>query len=736
MSFLNSENACEESVTAPKEAFRKALYQEMLDHRQETDSPGPVRPGEFYYFTRPTVAPPEGRWHYAAGKLKALAIAQNMKISPKRLWLPLISLALLGGVLAASTPVGASPSTASDDWPCYGHDAGGMRYSPLAQINRDNVARLKVAWVFHTGDISDGKGGRKRSGFETTPIMLDGTLFLTTPFNRVIALDPDTGQERWSYDPKTELSWNYGDGLINRGVAIWPVPSASSPSKSGSPPHERRRVFEATLDARLITLDAATGLPCADFGHNGEVSLRDVKRYVKGQYHMTSPPVVIGDVVVVGSSIDDNSRAEMPSGIVRGYDARTGAQLWSWVPLLPPAQNSTSDTSKRWRTGAGNAWTIMTADPERGLVFVPTGSASPDYFGGLRLGDNKWANSVVALRAKTGELVWGFQLVHHDLWDYDTASPPLLATINHDGRDIPVVIQGNKTGMLYILNRDTGLPVFGVQERPVPRSDVPGEVASPTQPFPLAPPPLVPQKLPIADVWGVTPEERDAVRARLQPLRNEGIFTPPSVRGSLIVPGNVGGMNWSGYAFDPTRGLLIVNVNILPAKVRVVPRAEFDGIKNRTEKGEYTDQSGTPFGLFRTFIFGASGLPCCPPPWGKLVAVDIAQGKIRWEVPLGVFSFGVPPAGLPPGGISLGGLIVTAGGLTFIAGTLDPFIRAFDTDTGKEIWKAQLPTSGGATPMTYATTRSGKQILVIAVGGHAKVTEEPQSDALIAFALQ
>jgi hypothetical protein len=243
---------------------------------------------------------------------------------------------------------------------------------------------------------------------------------------------------------------------------------------------------------------------------------------------MTSPPVVIGDVVVVGSSTDDNSRAEMPSGIVRGFDARTGAQLSSWKPLLPPAQNPTSDTSKLWRTGAGNAWT-MTADPEHGLVFVPTGSAGPDYNGGLRLGDNKWANSVVALRDKAGELAWGFQLVHHDLGDYDTASPPLLATINHDGRDIPVVIQGNKTGMLYFLNRDADLPVFGVQERPVPQSDVAGEAASPTQPFPLAPPPLVPQKLPITDVWGVTPEEREAVRARLQPLRNEGVFTPPSV---------------------------------------------------------------------------------------------------------------------------------------------------------------------------------------------------------------
>ena len=631
-----------------------------------------------------------------------------------------------------TTASAQAQSPAASDWPNYGNDPGGMRYSPLTQINRENVATLKVAWVFHTGDISDGSGGRKRSGFETTPILVDATLYFTTPFNRVIALDPETGKQLWAYDPKIEQTLDYGDGLVNRGVATWldTARAANQPC--------RRRIYEATQDARLVALDAATGKPCEDFGNSGQVSLTNVPGYRAGWYHMTSPPAVIDDLVVVGSAIDDNQRAAMPAGVVRAFDARSGALRWSWDPIptsQAEASATASDKKSEPQAGAANAWSIMTIDPQRDLIFIPTGSASPDYYGGLRPGDNKWANSVVALHAKTGNIAWGFQLVHHDLWDYDSAAPPLLATLRHNGQDVAVVIQGNKTGFLYVLNRDSGVPVFPVEERRVPQSDVPGEAASLTQPFPTAPPPLSPQKISADDAWGPTPQDRETCRTWIKNLRNQGIFTPPSLQGSLVVPGNIGGMTWSGYAFDPQHRLLFVNTNNLVAKIKLIPRADFARRESRTEDGEYSPQIGTPYGLFRRFLQSPSDMPCIAPPWGMLSAVDMVEGKIRWQVPLGSMQdFGgkQPPA--PPGSINLGGPIVTAGGLVFIAGTFDPVLRAFDSETGKELWKAQLPASGHATPMTYRAT-SGKQFVVIAAGSHPKITEESPGDALVAFTL-
>ena len=640
----------------------------------------------------------------------------------------LIFLGILGERRGSALPENDS----AGEWPYYGHDAGGMRYSPLTQISRENVSTLKVAWTFHTGDISDGSGDRKRSGFETTPLLVDGTLYLTTPFNRVIALDPETGAQRWAYDPKIELDGDYGDGLVNRGAATW-LDSA----RSGGKPC-RRRIFESTQDARLVAVDAANGSPCADFGKGGQVNLRDVAGYHAGWYHMTSPPAVIDALVVVGSAIDDNHRVDMARGVVRAYDARTGALRWSWDPIAPNQPGATEEkNAKAFRSGAGNAWSIMAVDPGRDLIFVPTGSASPDYYGGMRPGDNKWANSVVALRAKTGEVAWGFQLVHHDLWDFDSASPPLLTTLRHDGKDVAVVIQGNKTGMLYVLNRVTGKPVFPVEERAVPQSDVPGEVASPTQPFPAAPPPLATHQMSANDAWGPTPEDRETCRKTISQLRNEGIFTPPSVKGTLMVPGNVGGMTWSGYAFDLQRGLLITNTNNLVAGARLIPRAKYDQRGSHSEDGDYGDQTGAPYGLFRRFLQSPSDLPCSPPPWGLLTAVDMNEGKIRWQVPLGTMQdFGSAHAQqIPPGSLSLGGPIATAGGLVFIAGTVDGFLRAFDVETGKELWKAQLPAGANATPMTYRAS-NGKQYVVIAAGGHPKITEEKQGDAMLAFALR
>src|SRR5216684_9258730 len=410
---------------------------------------------------------------------------------------------------------GEARSEAIGNWAFYAGDAGGSRYSPLDQINKTNVVQLKPAWELHTGDVSDGSDGRPKSEFEATPIVVAGTMFLSTPFNRVLAVDPETGKEKWSFDPKIDLREHYSEGLVNRGVAFW-----SDLGDTDGPC--RQRIFLATIDARLFALDALTGHPCSDFGIGGQIDLKAGIANIKrgGEYEETSAPAVINDLVIVGSSIADNDRVDSPDGAVRAFDAKTGKLRWSWHPIqenLAP-------------TGAGNVWSTISVDAQRGMVFLPTGSASPDYHGFKRPGDNKWANSVVALRVKTGELVWGFQLVHHDMWDYDTASPPLLATLAHNGQKIPVVIQGNKTGFLYVLNRDTGVPVFPVEERPVPQSDVPGEVTSATQPFPLAPPPLVPQKLSTGDAWALSDAEREACRGRLEALRNEGVFTPPSLR--------------------------------------------------------------------------------------------------------------------------------------------------------------------------------------------------------------
>jgi quinoprotein glucose dehydrogenase len=451
---------------------------------------------------------------------------------------------------------------------------------------------------------------------------------------------------------------------------------------------------------------------------------------------MTSPPAVIDDLVIIGSAINDNNRVDMSNGVVRAFDARTGALRWSWDPIQRNDEASGTENSAAtiWQSGAANAWSIMAVDRERDVVFVPTGSASPDYYGGLRPGENRWADSVVALRGKTGEMVWGFQLVHHDLWDYDTASPPLLATLQRSGKEIPVVIEGNKTGFLYVLNRDSGAPVFPVEERPVPQSDVPGEMTSPTQPFPTAPPPLTPQKLSAADVWGSSPIDVDTCRNWVRSFRNEGIFTPPSLQGTLAVPGYFGGMTWSGYAFDPERQLLLVRTNNMAAVVKLIPRQELKDAERSGEDGEYASQTGAPYAMYRRFLQASSDLPCSPPPWGMLSAVDMRQGSIRWQVPIGSMQyFGGGHEPIPPGSIGFGGPIVTASGLAFIAGTFDPYIRAFAVDTGKELWKGQLPASGSATPMTYSF--DGRQYLVIAAGGHPKITEEALSDTLVAFSL-
>jgi len=634
--------------------------------------------------------------------------------------------------LACALTLLASAGAGQQDgeWPAYGRDAGGERYSPLDDVNRTNVAALRVAWTFRTGDAYQPPRGRP-TAFEATPLYVDGTLYLSTPLGRVIALDPVTGLQRWAFDAKIPRDAGYGD-FASRGVSTW---------QRG----RERRIFVATIDARLIALNAATGRPVQGFGSGGTVDLRQGLRIAPtgfADYQVTSPPAVIGNTIVVGSAIQDGARTTEPSGEVRAFDAMTGALKWRWDPIPQDPSAVGADSWKSGsgtRTGAANVWSVIVADPARNLVFLPTSSPSPDYYGGERLGDNLFSDSVVALRAGTGERVWHFQTVHHDLWDYDLASPPILFDWRKDGRTVAAIAVASKTGHVFILDRQTGRPLIPIEERKVPASDVPGEQASPTQPFPMAPRSLARTSLTAEEAWGISDEDRNWCRDRIRTLRSDGFFTPPSLQGTIVVPGNIGGMAWGGIAHDRVNDLLIMPVNNIAAEVRLIPReAVEDDRKAGRLSGdfEFHPQGGTPYGLVRRLLLGPKALlPCTPPPWGTLAAVRASTGDVAWQVPLGRFpGTEQTPEGAKWGSIALGGPIATGGGLVFTAGTFEAAIYAFDVRTGQQLWKGTLPTSARSTPMTYRGP-NGRQYLVIAAGGHGQQIGPPLGDHLVAFAL-
>ncbi len=644
----------------------------------------------------------------------------------------------MAGLFAANLAAQTPPARPPVEWPAYGGDQAGSRFSPLTDITPTNVSTLRVAWRYSTGEAALGETPRPTS-LEATPIVVEGTLFFSTPLGRIIALNPETGAERWVYDAKVGRQHEFGD-WNSRGVSTW-LDSKAAP---GEPC--RRRVIAATVDARLIALDGATGKLCLRFGAKGIVDLRPGLRnapFEFEEYEQTSPPAVVNDVIVVGSGVADNSRIHAASGEVRGFDARTGRLLWTWDPIpqdpRDPAYSSWEGPVAH-RTGAANAWSVIAADPERDLVVVPTSSASPDYYGGRRLGQNRYANSVVALRGSTGKLVWSFQTVHHDLWDYDNASPPALVTLTKEGRSRPAVLQATKTGMLFVLDRETGAPLWPVEERPVPASEVPGEWAWPTQPFstvePLSPHRIAPDQL----LWGPSDADRAFCRNRLGGLRNAGIFTPPSLTGSVVIPSNVGGAHWGGLVFDPTRQLAIVPINRLATAVRLIPREQAKAVRERedgTRIGpEYTDMHGTPYVMRREIVLSPSGFPCTPPPFGELVAVSLATGRVAWRVPLGALPSRGAGSEAPPaawGSPNLGGPIATASGLVFIGAAIDHFVRAFDAGSGRELWKGALPAGGKATPMTYRARPGGPQFVVIAAGGSGGPWGK--GDELVAFSL-
>lgn len=628
----------------------------------------------------------------------------------------------------------APVSSVSAQWDHYGGDLGGTRFAPTSQITPGNIQKLELAWQFRSGDAANGDDyfGRD-SSMKSTPILMHDKLIFSTGFNRVFALNPASGEQLWVFDPEVDFSRNYSEMFTSRGVSTWRDDEAGQDESCAS------RVYLGTLDARLIAIDANNGNRCVGFGVRGEIDLsKGIRNYRRGQYSVTSPITVVNNVLVVGSSIGDNGGVELEPGVVRGYDARTGRLLWQWDPIPRSADAPGGDT---WsndggrKNGGANVWSIMSADADRNLVFLPTTSPSPDFYGGERLGDNMFANSVVALNASSGDLVWHYQTVHHDLWDYDLASQPLLMDAMVAGEKVPVVVQASKMGHVFVLHRETGEPVFEVEEKPVARTDVRGEQSSATQPFPVRPPPLHDGTV---KVWDLNPEHEEYCSNLLQDVRYEGIFTPPSLGGTLLFPGNGGGTNWGSMAADPDRQIAVLAVNRLPTIVKLVPRAEFESIADRERGGplgiQFTEQYGTPYGMARHDVYNPHlRLPCLEGPWGEVVALDMTDGSIRWRAPLGVFP-GVEehPDASNWGSLATGGPLLTKGGLLFIADRYRKKLLALNAESGDTIWSASLPAEATATPMSYI--HEGEQYVVITAGGDMDDSDVP-GDFVLAFRL-
>jgi quinoprotein glucose dehydrogenase len=603
-------------------------------------------------------------------------------------------------------------------WEHWGGDRGGTRFSSLATITPANVDNLVKAWAFRTGDL-DTRAPElmARTKSQATPLFVENSVIFCSPFNEVIALDPGTGAQKWRYDPRISTAYRVANRYNCRGIAYWVDGQAAEGAAC------RSRIIMNTNDARLIALDAKTGVPCADFGMNGEIRI-DVgePRGVLGEFQITSPPVVGRGVIVVGSAIGDNRAVDAPRGTVRAFDARTGRVRWSWDPLVHDGIVA----------GHANVWAPMSVDEDLGLVFLPTGSASPDFWGGKRPGNNEHANSVVALRAETGELVWSFQTVHHDLWDYDVPAQPTLARIDTETGLRDVVIQPTKQGFVFVLDRLTGKPVWPVEERGVSQGGAEGELLSPTQPFPTHVPALVPQTISADDVFKPFPFLRgSACEKLLRGARNEGLYTPPSTQGSIIYPMTGGGVNWGGAAFDPVNQVLYANTSRAVNIVKLIPQA--DAVNFKAPPGhDFGPQRGAPFAMTRSVAMSPLGILCNPPPWGELVAVDLKAGKILWRslvgttedrAPLGIaFSWGTP---------LVNGVLITAGGVVF-TGALDAYLRAFDAKSGAELWQGRLPVPGVANPMTYAW--NGEQYVVISAGGHSE-SGTTIGDSVVAFRL-
>ena len=616
-------------------------------------------------------------------------------------------------------------------WSTHG-GAGGAQYSSLKQITPKTLNKLELAWTHRNGELGEGFADTSFS-FQANPVVWNDTLYFSTATGMAFAVDAKNGDELWRYSASLPKDINYSESA-SRGVNLWHGNSESCP----------HRVYLGTRTGELHAINAQTGLACNDFGKNGVVDLStDVGNEEIGEYGITSPPAVVDDLVIVGSAIGDNRAVKTELGIVRALDAQTGAVAWLWDPIPRTAQAAPNqDLERSWGadsatvTGSANAWAPLSADPKLGLVFVPTSSPSPDFYGGERPGDNRYANSLVALSVKTGAVVWHQQLVHHDVWDYDTPMQPSLTVLEVNGIPTKAVVLIGKTAMIYAFERATGKPLIALEERPVPSSDVAGEVLSPTQPFSSYPAFASHNALTEDDAFGILWFDKNACREIIRNSRSEGIFTPPSFQGTLQYPGYGGGANWGGVAIDPERQIAVANINQIPALVRLIPRENIEAVlaTGELEDWQVSSQRGTPYVMARRSFLSPLGLPCINPPWGKLVAMDLRTGSVLWDEPLGTIE-DLAPAPVPNfkwGVPSLGGAIVTASGLVIIGSAADYYLRIFNIQTGTELWKARLPTAAHATPATFEV--DGKQVIVVAVGGHSGLTSPP-GDYLMAWHL-